>query len=63
MRDTMNAEGRFESKVTRSFQITLPKKLREELGLHEGDYILFQKDGKKLVLVPALVRPPHFYFF
>ena len=45
------------SKVTRNGQITLNKKLRDELGIKEGDYIVFQKDGKKIHLVPAEIKP------
>jgi AbrB family looped-hinge helix DNA binding protein len=36
-----------ESKITRSGQITLDKKIRKELGVREGDYIYYFR--KKVV--------------
>jgi len=34
-----------KSKVTSKFQITLPKKIRENLGIREGDEVVFEGKG------------------
>ena len=40
------------TKVTRNFQISIPKELRERLGIEEGDFVeLVERDGE-VVLVP-----------
>jgi AbrB family looped-hinge helix DNA binding protein len=45
------------SKVTRSGQITLNRKVRKELGVELGDYVLFEKiEGDKLYILPAEVK-------
>lgn len=45
------------SKVTRNGQITLNRKVRKELGIEIGDYILFEKiEGNKLYILPAEVK-------
>ncbi len=41
------------SKITYKFQITIPKRVREEFGLKEGDAIVFIKEGNKLILVKS----------
>lgn len=39
------------SKVTRRFQITLTKEVRELFDIHQGDLILFVvEDGKLLIM-------------
>lgn len=40
------------SKVTRHFQITLPKYMREIAGIHEGDLVSFEFKNKKLTVTP-----------
>ncbi len=48
-------------KVKTKAQITLPLKIRQALGIEEGDYLQVTVDGNKIVLVPqALVTklPP-----
>jgi AbrB family looped-hinge helix DNA binding protein len=37
-----NASGE-TTRITRKGQVTIPKKLREEMGLEEGDELLWQK--------------------
>lgn len=45
------------SKVTRNGQITLSRKVRGELGVEIGDYIIFEKtEGNKLFILPAEVK-------
>jgi len=45
-----------ESKVTRSGQVTLNKKVREELGLDEGDFVVFKKENNRLFILPAKLK-------
>ncbi len=45
-----------QAKITRGGQVTLSKKIRDELGLDIGGYVMFQKEGTKLVLLPAEIK-------
>ena len=38
-------------RVTSKFQITLPKKVREDLKTKKGDRVVFIKEGEKWVLL------------
>ncbi len=38
------------SKVTRNFQITVPREIRETAGIKEGDTILFVREREEVVL-------------
>ena len=42
----MDAAARLSSKG----QITVPKRVREALGLHEGDHVIFRIEGRRAVL-------------
>jgi len=43
-------------KLGQSYQVSLPKKLLEEMGLEVGDYFEVQREANRLVLIPkALV--------
>ena len=44
------------AKITRGGQVTLNKKIREELGVNIGSYVIFQKEGTKLVVLPAELK-------
>lgn len=46
-----------QAKITRGGQVTLNKKIRDELGLDIGGYVMFRKEGTKLVLLPAEIKP------
>lgn len=46
-----------QTKITRGGQITLSKKVRDFLGVETGGYVLFQKQGNKLVIMPAEIKP------
>lgn len=46
-----------QAKITRGGQVTLSKKVRDELGVDIGGYVLFQKEGTKLVVMPAEIKP------
>jgi len=40
------------TKVTRNFQVSIPKEIRERLHIEEGDYIeILERDGQ-IVMVP-----------
>jgi AbrB family looped-hinge helix DNA binding protein len=41
------------STLTRKGQVTIPKPLRDQLGLHLGDRISFHLRGKEIVLKPV----------
>lgn len=41
-------------KVRKSNQVTIPKKLSRELGIQEGDYVAFNREGNRLYIEPAL---------
>lgn len=38
------------TKLSTKGQMTIPKKIRELLGLHEGDVLALETDGKRVVL-------------
>lgn len=46
-----------QAKITRGGQVTLNKKIRDDLGVDIGSYVMFQKEGTKLVLLPAEIKP------
>jgi len=41
------------STLTRKGQVTIPKPLRDQLGLHLGDRIAFHLRGQEIVLKPV----------
>ena len=41
------------SKITVKGQVTIPKKVRDELGVTPGDVIVFTKKGGDIVIKPA----------
>ena len=43
-------------KVTRKYQITIPKKIREELGIKVGDELIVRTDGSRIILEPLIER-------
>jgi len=52
------------SRVTRNGQITLPKSVREKLGVYEGDIIEIEIVGENALLVPKkLVDKSQAYFW
>jgi AbrB family looped-hinge helix DNA binding protein len=52
------------SKVTRNGQITLPAKVREELGIEEGDLLEITVEDEKAVLMPKkLIDKSQSYFW
>jgi len=43
-------------KVTRKYQVTLPREVREKLGIRIGDYLRVKVIGDKIVLEPVIPR-------
>ncbi len=41
------------SKITYKFQVTIPKRVREEFNLKEGDIIVFLKEGNRLIVMKS----------
>ena len=44
------------SKITRSFQVTIPKEIREALGLQIGDYLNMYVDEKGRIIMEKKVQ-------
>ncbi|MDO8615963.1 MAG: AbrB/MazE/SpoVT family DNA-binding domain-containing protein [Dehalococcoidia bacterium] len=40
------------AKITRNYQVSIPKEVREALGLQEGDYVEVQERDGEIVMVP-----------
>ena len=40
------------AKITRNYQVSIPKRVRESLGLREGDYVEVQERDGEIVMVP-----------
>ncbi|RLG46190.1 MAG: AbrB family transcriptional regulator [Thermoproteota archaeon] len=38
-------------KVTRSYQVTIPKEIRERIGLKEGDYLQVEVDDEGRIIL------------
>ncbi|MBS3814813.1 AbrB/MazE/SpoVT family DNA-binding domain-containing protein [Candidatus Bipolaricaulota bacterium] len=43
--------------VTKKGQVTIPKKIRDKLGLEEGMKVTFQLKGKEAILLPEVENP------
>ena len=46
----MPGEHFAEARVTSKAQITLPKKVKELIGVREGEYVLFFREGNRIFL-------------
>ena len=44
-------------KVKKKSQITIPKEVREKLGVEPGDYFNVDTKGDKIVLTPQVISP------
>ncbi|WFO74946.1 AbrB/MazE/SpoVT family DNA-binding domain-containing protein [Desulfurococcaceae archaeon MEX13E-LK6-19] len=45
-------------KVTRKGQITIPKDIRNALGINEGDYVVVRVEGNRIIIEkPRLPEP------
>ena len=45
-------------KVTRKGQITIPKEIRDALGITEGDYVLVRIEGDRIVIEKPVPPEP-----
>jgi AbrB family looped-hinge helix DNA binding protein len=45
------------AKITSKGQITLPTEVRRELGVREGDTVLFEKEGDVIRVLPKRMGP------
>ncbi len=45
-------------KIRTNRQVTIPKKIFDELGLREGDYVEVTRRGKTVVLKPKVLVDP-----
>ena len=45
------------SKITRNFQVTLPKDVRSMVGINEGDSVVFVFEGDRVVLQKVKDNP------
>lgn len=45
-------------KVSRKGQITIPKEIRELLGIAEGDYVVVRVEGDKIVIEKPSIPEP-----
>lgn len=43
-------------KVTRKYQVTLPREVREALGIRVGDLLRVRVEGRRIVLEPLMPR-------
>ena len=46
------------AKVTSKGQVTIPKKVREKLGIHPGEEVGFEEKGEQILLKKALTKSP-----
>ncbi|NOY01095.1 MAG: AbrB/MazE/SpoVT family DNA-binding domain-containing protein [Verrucomicrobia bacterium] len=46
------------AKVTSKGQITIPKKIRERLGVHPGETVGFEEKNNLLIISKALTKSP-----
>lgn len=51
------------STVTRNAQITIPKKIREALGIREGDNVDIALDDEKIIVRKTLPKIEEFHDF
>ena len=47
-----------QAKITSKGQITVPLKIRNELGVKPGDRIIFEKEGDKVTVRPVRKKSP-----
>ncbi len=52
----MNETKTTVRKISRGFQVTIPRELREMLGLHVGDLVEFEQDMGGVVIRPVEVK-------
>ena len=45
-----------ETRVTRRFQVTIPREIREKIGIRIGDRLRVKVDNGRIVMEPVLKR-------
>ena len=53
----MSDQERYVSKVTAKGQVTIPKEVRQRLGLEEGEYVVWTPTEERATLERAAVAP------
>ncbi|MDP2497365.1 MAG: AbrB/MazE/SpoVT family DNA-binding domain-containing protein [Candidatus Palauibacterales bacterium] len=53
----MADDGRYVTKVTAKGQVTIPKEIRDRLGLEEGAHVVWTRGEGRAVLERAAVAP------
>ena len=43
-------------KVTRKFQVTIPREIREKMHIMEGDSVKIHEEGNKIIIEPVTDR-------
>ncbi len=46
------------AKMTSKGQVTIPKKVRDKLGVHPGEEVGFEEKGEQILLKKALTKSP-----
>jgi AbrB family looped-hinge helix DNA binding protein len=54
--------GRFQAKITSKGQITLPRQVRDELGVQEGDVVIFEVDADRVQVLPLRKSSPFAHY-
>lgn len=49
--------ARYGTKLTSKGQVTIPKAVRDRLGLETGDYLVFEPEGDRVVVTRAPLSP------
>ena len=47
------------AKLKQKGQVTIPASIRDDLGLHEGDYVEVVREGTRIILTPQDISPRH----
>lgn len=48
-----------EVKVTRKYQVTIPRSVRSELGIHIGDKLIVKADKRRIIMeIPERIPDP-----
>jgi len=45
------------SRISYRGQLVLPKKVKEKLNAHEGNYVLFYDEGNKITITLGALKP------
>jgi AbrB family looped-hinge helix DNA binding protein len=51
-----------ETQIQRRFTVTIPKKIRKQLGLEEGMNLVWETDGKRIIAHPKTFKAFHGMF-